>query len=294
MLLLNYSIPENIHLPYNIYEYTDNERYLLLLFGNSILQTIKTNVSLTNEDKENPIIKELTNKYSAILKEKNDIITELEISKKISSELYKELLDTERSKINNEIEKEILKERQYIAENTKILKEHYENNIISLKNEKEKIQNEYDIIKSIFKEQSEKIKVFEYEKIKSEEKIKYDEQIINSKIEQERSIIYNELYNNFQIEKTKFKEEIDNKSYNTEKILDSLKNEISTITNELKVQSTKYENTISSLKNENELEMLKIKKEFEIKELQQNEIIKNENILLKTEIQKLINDLVLK
>jgi hypothetical protein len=55
MLLLNYSIPDNIHLPSNIYGYTDNERYLLLLFGNSILQTIKTNVSLTNEVKENPI-----------------------------------------------------------------------------------------------------------------------------------------------------------------------------------------------------------------------------------------------
>ena len=266
MLLLNYSIPEN-YIPPEIYKYTDNERYLLLLFGNSIIQTIKNNTSLENENEynENPIVKKLTDKYTTILKEKEDIITQLEMSKRISAEVYGDLIETEKSKINEEIQKELFKERQYIEEKTKLLKDHYDETIFSLKNDKEKMSQ-------AFEEQNEKIKLIENEKIKLEEKIKYDDQSIKSRIEQERIKIRNELYGLFQIENTKIKEENEEKTQN------------------MSIELRNMERLLDSLKNEKEIYILKIKQEYEIKEKEQNESLKNENISLKTEIQTLISE----
>ena len=47
MILLNYNIPDNSYIPQEIYGYTNNERMLLILFGNVTIQTLKNNFSLT-------------------------------------------------------------------------------------------------------------------------------------------------------------------------------------------------------------------------------------------------------
>ena len=83
-MLLNYNIPENSIIPLDIYEYTDKERYLILLLGINILQITKNNYTINNEDHEKfkeEEINKLTHNYELSLKEKEDKIVLLEYSK---------------------------------------------------------------------------------------------------------------------------------------------------------------------------------------------------------------------
>lgn len=251
MLLLNYTISEN-YVPPEIYQYSDNERYLLILFGNAIIHIMRTSISLNSPDEGSisPLMKEITERYINIIKEKEDIITQLESSKRITIDIYKDLIETEKDKINTEIQKEIEKERQYMYETTKLLKENYEQTILSLKNDKENMKNEmiiemnnkslsekeeYNEIRSIIKEQTEEIRKLENEKIRLEEKIKYDEQLVSNEIQSKDILIF-------------------------------------------------------SLKKENEIEILKKEKEYESKEQNQRDVLMSEINSLKIEIQNLTND----
>jgi len=154
MILLNYILPDNSYIPQEIYDYTNNERMLLILFGNVIIQTLKTNLSLKNETQNtneviDPLIKEMTNKYTLFLKEKDTVITELEAQKKHTIELYNHLFTTERNKLDMEIKKEVSKEKQHMEEKLQFMKENYENNIFSLKTEKENINQRVERLKQV-------------------------------------------------------------------------------------------------------------------------------------------------
>jgi len=211
MLLLNYTVPEN-YIPPELYEYTDNERYLLLLFGNAVIQTIKKSVSLTDADNDNPIVNELVNKYAFLLKEKDNIINNLELSNKLTIEIYKDMIETETSKLNGEIQKKLLKERQHFDETVQLMKEHYENTISFLKIEKEK---------AVY---------FERENAVLDEKIKN----CNTTLTIEKKLVYNETYNTLQREKEALKEE----NF-------SLKTEIQNLLNEK--EREKYEKTETAI-----------------------------------------------
>lgn len=154
MILLNYILPDHSYIPQEIYDYTNNERMLLILFGNVIIQTLKTNLSLKNETQNtneaiDPLIKEMTNKYTLFLKEKDTVITELEAQKKHTIELYNDLFTTERNKLDIEIKKEVSKEKQHMEEKLQFMKENYENNILSLKTEKENINQRVERLKQV-------------------------------------------------------------------------------------------------------------------------------------------------
>jgi len=154
MILLNYTLPDHSYIPPEIYEYTNNERMLLILFGNVTIQTLKNNLSLKNESQNTDkatetIIKEITDKYTLFLKEKETVITELEAQKKITIELYNELFTTERNKLEMEIQKEVSKEKQHMEEKLQIMKETYDNNCLSLKIEKENIAQQVEKLKQV-------------------------------------------------------------------------------------------------------------------------------------------------
>ena len=154
MILLNYTLPDHSYIPPEIYEYTNNERMLLILFGNVTIQTLKNNLSLKNEyqntDKATEtIIKEITDKYTLFLKEKETVITELEAQKKITIELYNDIFTTERNKLEMEIQKEVSKEKQHMEEKLQFMKETYDNNILSLKTEKENIAQQVEKLKQV-------------------------------------------------------------------------------------------------------------------------------------------------
>lgn len=196
MILLNYNIPDNSYIPQEIYEYTNNERMLLILFGNVTIQTLKSNFSLKNEGNEK-IVKEITDKYNNFLKEKDTKITQLEITNNSTIELYKDLIEIEKDKLLNEIQKEVLKEKQFMEEKIQIIKEKYEKIVISLKSEKEFIIHQLEISKEI-----------EKEKALLEEKLKNNDIVFKHIIDAEKNNIYKEVFNNFQKEKEFLKDEI--------------------------------------------------------------------------------------
>jgi hypothetical protein len=257
MLLLNYTLPDNLNIiiPKEIYNYSDNERLLLLLFGNSAIQTMKYNNSLKNEDNEE--IQELTKTYLSMLKEKDETINSLEMSKDTIVSVYKDLIESEKQKIEIEILKEVTKEKQNTEEKTQFIKEYYEEVIKSLKTEKEKIYIQ-------LYEKNEQLKNIENEKIRLEENNKHMKQTSDSIIENEKNTIYKNLFEEFQI------------------IQISLKNE-----NE-KIKTEKYnlEMTIQTLKSEKEMEIIKLENEYKIKDMEIIESLKNENTTLKEEIYK--------
>jgi len=235
MILLNYTITDNI-VPTEIYEYTDNERYLLLLFGNVVIQTIKKTSSLNDGCNEtiNPVIKQLVDKYSYIIREKENQINELEQSKKLTTEIYKDLIETEKTKIDIEIQREISKEKKHFDETLKLFKDNYEQVIFSLKKEKENIQYQLEQFNNCEKENA----VMD-EKIKN-----YD-----SIIEYQTKNTYNETYINFQKEKEVLKEEII-----------SLKTEIQKIMNEKEIE--KFELLKESHK-KNEIAIVELQNKIE-------------------------------
>lgn len=154
MILLNYTLPDHSYIPPEIYEYTNNERMLLILFGNVTIQTLKNNLSLKNESQNTDkatetIIKEITDKYTLFLKEKEIVITELEAQKKLTIELYNDLFTTERNKLEMEIQKEVSKEKHHMEEKLQLMKETYDNNILSLKTEKVNITQQMENRKQI-------------------------------------------------------------------------------------------------------------------------------------------------
>lgn len=154
MILLNYIIPDHSYIPPEIYEYTNNERKLLILFGNVTIQTLKNNHSLKNETQNtekatDPLVKEITDKYTLFLKEKETVITELEAQKKLTIELYNDLFTTERNKLETEIQKAVFKEKHHMEEKLQFMKENFDNNISSLKMEKENITQEVERLKQV-------------------------------------------------------------------------------------------------------------------------------------------------
>jgi hypothetical protein len=258
MLLSNYNIPTHSYVPQEIFEYTDNERLLLILFGNVVIQTMKTNISLNNNAPitEEAVIKEITDKYSTFLKEKEDTITELEIQKRMTIELYNDLLNTERAKRDAEVQKEVLKEKQHIDEKLLIMKESYERDIFSLKTEKENMSQQIESLKYVEKEHA-----------ILEEKLKNTATSLKDILENERNTVFKELTDAFQTEKDGLKEEIL-----------SLKSTISS-----------YDNTVNVLKIEKEVEILRTENEYRTKQCEQIESLQRENGLLKMELQGLIN-----
>jgi len=222
MLLLNYIIPEN-YIPPEIYDYTDNERYLLLLFGNAVIQTIKKTVILTGADNENPIIKALIDKYTCLIKEKDSIISGLELSNKLTVEIYKDMIKTEKANLTGEIQKKLLKEKQHFDETVQLMKENYEDTISSLKKDKEKA-NYYEIENAVL-----------------DEKLKN----CNTTLTTEKKLIYNETYNTLQKEKEALKDE----NF-------SLKTEIQNLLNQK--EREKYENTeVAIVELQNKIEEIK-------------------------------------
>jgi hypothetical protein len=258
MLLTDYTIPHHSHVPQEIFDYTDNERMLLILFGNVAIQTLKTNLSLNNHTPitEEAAIKEITDKYNTFLKEKDGVITELEIQKRMTIELYNDLLNSERTKREDDIQKEVLKEKQHIDEKHSIMKENYEKDIFSLKTEKENMS-----------QQIESLKHFEKECAILEEKLKNTAAGLKDILENERNTVFKELTDAFQTEKDELKEEIL-----------SLKSSISS-----------YDNTVNLLKSEKEIEILRIENEYRARQSEQLDSLQRENGLLKTELQGLIN-----
>jgi len=237
MLLLNYIIPEN-YIPPEIYDYTDNERYLLLLFGNAVIQTIKKTVTLTDDDNNNPIIKALVDKYAFLLKEKDNIINHLELSNKLTIELYKDMMETEKSKINGDIQKTLLKEKQQFDKTFQLMKENYEETISFLKTENENM-NHFKIENAVLNE-----KIINYDNILTTEK----------------KLTYNETYNNLQKEKEVLKDEIF--SLKTE-IQDLLKEKERDKYEKTEIVIVELQNKINEIKQQNAKKAVNIGQEGE-------------------------------
>jgi hypothetical protein len=325
-MILKYIIPDDSTIPKEIYEYNDNERLLVLLVGNNIIQTIKENTTLNNDEK----IKEL-------IYEKDKKINELEIINNSTITTFKNALNIEKEHVANEIIKEITKEKQNNEEKTRILKETFEKEINNLKNEKEKERNEMyidfnnkllkekenmgnEINKNIelkienyketslnlreelkknieiIKEQTTKINAIENEKIRFEEKIKYDEQMLKNNIEKEKNIIQNQLLHDFTNLQNSLNKEIENKNkhnyelqqqFNREK--HNMEIQINKIKNDKEIEKIKFEEKIQQKTAELYHKIKETENTYKMKENEQLETIKNENLSLKEEIYKLIN-----